>query len=159
MQRRRVLTEENIAALLEIYLDREGIAEVDEEIELDNAELRAIYLKKNITYDSAQIHRNSGLNSSNASEPASRWKREKRIFAIRFKGVDRFPAFQFEDGEPRPVIKKVLGKLPADMSPWQIAFWFESGNGFLDGKSPRQLLSNRKLVMQAAERVENQLVG
>lgn len=159
LQKRRALTEENIAALVEIYLEREGIAEVDEDIELDNAELRSNYLKETITYDSAKIHRNSSLESSNLSEPASRWKREKRIFAIRYKGSDRFPAFQFEDGEPKRIIKTILGKLPSDMSPWQIAFWFESGNGWLDGKSPKDVLADRKSVLQAAEREGDLAVG
>jgi len=151
LQKRASITEDNIAALVDMYIDREAIAGISDELELDNAELRANYLKTVVTYDSAQVHKLSGLKSTNVSATASRWKNEQRIFAIRYKGTDRFPAFQFEDGKPKKLIKAILKKLPSDLSAWQTAFWFESVNGWLDGKTPAQSLVNSGAVLQAAE--------
>ena len=100
-QRREALSEGNIQRLVDLYLEGEARAEVDDEIELDNAELRADYLKTTRLYNAADIRaRSSRAKPKNPSEPASRWKREKRVFAIRHDGNDLFPCFQFADGAP-----------------------------------------------------------
>ena len=100
-----------------------------------------------------------GSKLSNSSEPASRWKREKRVFAVRAGSARLFPRFQFADGYPLPVIKEVLKCLPDDMTPWQIAFWFRSGNGWLDGRSPEEALDDEDGVLNAAERLREPAIG
>ena len=45
-QRRKEMTERNIEALVDLYLEGEERADVDREIEQDNAELRARYLRE-----------------------------------------------------------------------------------------------------------------
>ncbi|GEM_PF-1070238 len=159
-QRRAALSAGNIEKLVDLYLEGEKRAEIDEEIELDNARLRAKYLSETKSYTAAKI-RSLSLKAKpkNKSEPASRWKREKKIFAIRHRGSDFFPCFQFADGSPLPVIKTVLTQLPDDMTPWQIAFWFASGNGWLDGKAPQEALSDVKSVLGAADRMRETAIG
>ena len=44
-------------------------------------------------------------------------------------------------------VLKVLG----DMDPWRIAAWFESSNAWLDGKRPRDTLSNPDAILRAAK--------
>ena len=95
----------------------------------------------------------------NPSEPASRWKREKRVFAVRAGRSQLYPRFQFADGNPLPVIKDVLRRLPEDMTPWQVALWFWSGNGWLDGKSPEEALSDEAGVQNAADRLSEPALG
>ena len=107
----------------------------------------------------AQVHAASGLNPGNRSEPASRWKREGRLFAVRRSGIDLYPAFQFEDGAPRPVIKKILAALPNDMTGWQIAMWFASGNGWLGGDEPQERLTDPNAVIDAALKLADPAVG
>ena len=144
-QRRRKMTERNIAALVDRYLEGEERADIDRELEQENAELRARYLWEVPTYTATDIHKLiHGSRSSNPSEPASRWKREKKVFAVRAGRAQLFPCFQFADGYPLPVIKEVLKRLPDDMTPWQIAFWFRSGNGWLDGRPPEEALRRRR---------------
>ena len=78
-QRRKEMTERNIEVLVDLYLEGEERADVDRELEQDNAELRARYLREVPTYTAADIHElMHGSKLSNPSEPASRWKREKR---------------------------------------------------------------------------------
>ena len=72
---------------------------------------------------------------------------------------DLFPAFQFADGKPLPIIKKILEALPEDMSPWQTAFWFKSSNGWLGGKTPQECLKNESKVIDAAEQLALPMIG
>ena len=159
-QRRKEMTERNIEALVDLYLEGEERADVDRELEQDNAELRARYLREVPTYTAVDIHElMHGSKLSNLSESASRWKREKRVFAVRAGPAQLFPRFQLADGYPLPVIKEVLKRLPDDMTPWQIAFWFRSGNGWLDGRSPEEALGDEAGVLNAAERLREPAIG
>ena len=123
-------------------------ADVYLRIERKNAEMRATYLKTTELYTPEDIQ-----------GPSTEWKREGRVFAIQDDGKDLFPAFQFADGQPLPIIKKILEVLPDYLSPWQTAFWFESGNGWLGGKTPRECLKNESKVIDAAEHLGNSVVG
>lgn len=160
-QRRSALREGNIEKLVDIFLEGEERLEVDEDIDLENAKLRATYFSDTKPYTAAEIRafRAPGKMPKNKSEPASRWKRENRIFAIRKNGVDYFPRFQFVDGAPLPLIKKVLKQLPDDMTQWQIAFWFASGNGWLDGIAPQDALGDEEGVLLAAQRMRETAIG
>ena len=159
-QRRMELTERNIEALVDLYLQGEKQADVDRELEQDNAELRAEYLREVPTFTTADIHKlMHGSQLKNTSEPASRWRREKRVFAVRNGRAQLFPCFQFADGYPLPVVRQVLKRLPDDMTPWQVAFWFQSGNGWLDGRSPEEALGDEDGVLYAAERLRDPAVG
>lgn len=147
---RRALTERNIELMIESILPDTPRAEVRAELEIDNARLRADYLQETRMLTGSEIRAGSGLNPKNASEPASRWKREGRIFAVRHGGRDLYPAFQFEDGQPRRVIKNILAQMPRWVTPWQIALWFVSGNGWLDGATPEERLDVPDEVVEAA---------
>lgn len=151
--------EKNIERLIDIIAEDVPRSGVDLELELDNAELRAAYLEETPLLSAQDVRAQSGLKSANKSEPASRWKREKKAFAVRHRGVDLYPAFQFEDGAPKPVMRKILEAMPDDMSQWQIAFWFESGNGWLDGAEPQSCLNDVEAVIYAAERLAEPTVG
>lgn len=132
---------------------------VEAELTVDNLELRARYMNETPMLTSAQIHQMSGLGSTNPSEPASRWKAEGKTFAVRVGARDHYPAFQFEDGAPRPVIKATLAALPATMTAWQTALWFASGNGWLDGEEPRNCLSDGDSVVEAARQLTESARG
>ena len=123
-------------------------ADIDREIARKNAEMRARYLQTTELYTAEDIQ-----------DPSTKWKREGRVFAIQHDGKDMFPAFQFADGKPLPIIQKILEALPEDLTPWQTAFWFESGNGWLGGKTPQECLKNESKVIDAAEHLGNSTVG
>ena len=147
---RQALTERNIELMIESILPDMPRADIRAQLEIDNARLRADYLQETRLLTGSEIRAGSGLNPKNASEPASRWKREGRIFAVRRRGRDLYPAFQFADGQPRRVIKDILAQMPASLTPWQIALWFASGNGWLDGATPEERLDAPGEVVEAA---------
>ena len=121
------------------------------ELETDNALLRKHYLEQHTTFTSGEIREASGLKTRNPSEPATRWKRHGKIFGMPVGGADRYPVFQFADGRPRPEIARVLAALPGSMSPWQIAFWFASGNGWIENDAaPQDALHDIDGVLAAA---------
>ena len=132
---------------------------VEAELAVDNLELRNQYMNETPMLTAAQIQRMSGLRSKNASEPASRWKAEGKTFAVRVRGRDHYPAFQFEDGSPRPVMKAILAAVPETMTAWQKAIWFASGNGWLDGDEPRHRLDDGDSVVEAARQLAESARG
>lgn len=81
------------------------------ELEIDNILLRKQYLAQHETYTGREIREASGQRAGTPSEPASRWKNQGRIFGVPADRADRYPAFQFVDGRPRPEIAKVLAAL------------------------------------------------
>ncbi len=157
--RRSEISEQNIKQLVDILLSDAPRSEVDADIEMDNAQLRAEYLREVSTLTGAAVRAASGLAPKNKSEPASRWKREGKIFAVRRGGVDLYPAFQFADGAPIPAVKAILAALPNDLTPWQIALWFASGNGWLDGATPQERLNAPDEVVVAAKQLANPAIG
>jgi hypothetical protein len=64
---------------------------------------------------------------------AKRWKREGRIFGVRFRKAEHFPAYQFDavTHEPLPVIRSILEALGPSADPWVIAAWFHYPNGWV----------------------------
>ena len=153
------LTEANIEKILDVILSDAPRPRVENELEIDNARLRSRYLQETPLLTGAEVRAASGLKPRNKSEPASRWKREGKLFAVRRSGVDHYPAFQFADGAPRPVVKAILAALPKDMTAWQIAMWFASGNGWLDGAEPQERLSDPDAVVEAARRLADPALG
>ncbi len=153
------LTEANIEKILDIILADAPRAAVETALEIDNARLRSDYLRETPTLTAGEVRAVSGLNPRNKSEPASRWKREGRLFAVRRSGIDLYPTFQFGDGAPRPAIGQILAALPEGMTGWQIALWFASANGWLDGAAPQDRLSEPDSVIDAARRLADPAVG
>ena len=158
-RRKAQLTDDNIEKMLGVFLSGTPRAPIETDLDIDNARLRAEYLQETRLLTSAQVRAASGLSPRNRSEPASRWKREGRLFAVRRSGTDLYPAFQFVDGVPHPAIRKILVALPKDMTGWQIAMWFASGNGWLGGDEPQERLSHPDGVIAAARKLAEPAVG
>ncbi len=143
----------DLGQLLEMLMERMPQVGTEADLWIDNLQLRTDYLRETPTLSAADVHRWSGRTSGNPSEPASRWKKEKNIFAVRQGRSDRYPAFQFRDGVPHPALKGVLTALPAELTGWQTALWFASANGWLDGDAPQERLDDSEQVLAAARRL------
>jgi len=75
-----------------------------------------------------------------------RWRKRKHRYAIGNRQT------------PWPVFADVL-MVFGDMDPWRIASWFESTNAWLDGKRPRDALSDADAVLLAANQKGNRSVS
>lgn len=103
-----------------------------------------------------QIAEIAGFSASNPSAQPNKWKRERAIFAIRHHGVDYFPSYALDPQagyRPRRSMKDVLEVFEERKDAWGLAYWFMSVNGYLGGKSPRDLLATApERVIAAAEK-------
>ena len=122
---------------------------------LRNARRRAELLREFQALTSAEVADLRGSTAGNRAAIASRWKSEGRVFSVVHQKSEFFPAFQFSpDGEPRPVIRRVL-EAAGHRDGWEIALWFTASNGWLDEKRPVDLLDEagrEDEIVEAARR-------
>lgn len=57
------------------------------------------------------------------------------MFAFRHAGHFYFPAFQFINGAPKPLVRRLL-TLVRPTSGWHAMFWFVGANAWLEDASP-----------------------
>ncbi|HEV2363282.1 MAG TPA: hypothetical protein VGS12_03685 [Caulobacteraceae bacterium] len=158
-RRRQALRERDIEALVDVFLGGEPLAAAMPSIERDNASAQAAFLDRWPVLTADAVAEAAEHGSTNRSATASRWKKSRRIFGMRAAGREVYPAFQFTEGRPRPVIARVLAALPEDMTGWQAAFWFTSVNGWLDGKAPLDRLGDASAVVSAAQHERDEWMG
>ena len=157
--RRQEITEKQIETLVDIYVADDPLREARTAIAMDNARERARFISEIACLNSKQVAENAGHRAANASVTASRWKQQGKIFSVPWQGSELYPAFQFRDGQPKPVVAKILAALPKRFSPWQTAFWFTSGNGWLDGATPADCLDIEDAVVAAAQHESEPIIG
>lgn len=154
----RARSEERIERLIADLLPEDGGR--SGHVEIDNAIARTGFVGEHRSLTSTEVHAISGSSSSNKSIPATRWRTEGRIFSVPFRGRDLFPAFQFKDGQPRPVVAKLLALMPSSMTDWEKAFWFVSNNGWIEGAArPVDRLDDEDAVLAAAAVLREPNIG
>jgi hypothetical protein len=153
--------ERKIEQLLDVLADtHDPMAEFHTAVAADNTAIRQRLMHEVETLTSAEVAARAGHEAKNRHQTAARWKAQRRVFAVPYRGQDRFPAFQFDgDGKPLPIIKKVLEMLPASRTPWQTAFWFVSSNSWLGGPAPREMLDASAAILEAAAHESDEICG
>ena len=90
----------------------------------------------------AEVAQYAGLGPANPIATISRWKQQRRIFALHSGAKDYYPRYALgTDFHPLPVIKDILAVLPGH-DPDLLAAWFDSTSRFLGGKRPRELVAS-----------------
>ncbi|MQL47356.1 MULTISPECIES: antitoxin Xre/MbcA/ParS toxin-binding domain-containing protein [Photorhabdus] len=125
-------------------------------------EARLEKLKNQILTDSnwltaSELSKLAGSKSMNSSAAANRLKKSKKIFALPINGKDLFPLYALDEGgQPLPVIKKIIELFGSKKTPWSMAIWFGTPNGWLGNKKPKDLLLTQldDVYMAAREEVE-----
>ena len=157
--RRQALSERNIEALVDVFLGADPLAAAMPAIESDNAVAQANFLARWPVLTADIVAAQAKHASANRSATASRWKKARRIFGVRVSGRETYPAFQFQEGRPRPVIGKILEALPEEMTGWQSALWFSGPNSWLDGQIPLERLADEPAVVAAAKHERDAWIG
>jgi hypothetical protein len=153
------LTEDAIDALVSVYMRTPPNTEVERLLYDSNAQARVRFLNEWPCFTSKDLAAAAGHGSKNKSMTASRWKAKGKVFSVKQGGVEYFPAFQFAEGQPVETIGKVLETLGGRKSGWQLAFWFTSPNGWLDGKRPADIIDDMESVARAAAREAEDIIG
>jgi RNA polymerase sigma factor (sigma-70 family) len=118
-----------------------------------NAIARSEMLARLGALSSADVADLIGSSAKNRSAIASRLRKERRLLGVDYRGVTYFPAFQFSNGEPLPLLADVLAVLgDAQWSDWEQALWFVTANEWLEGRSPVDALEDPDRVLAAAIR-------
>jgi hypothetical protein len=157
--RQSKLTDEAIDALVSVYMRAPPNAEVERLLYDSNAKARARFFEEWPSFTSKDLADAAGHGSKNRSMTASRWKAKGKVFSVKHGGAEYFPAFQFEDGQPVEAVGKTLALLGEKKSGWQLAFWFTSPNGWLDGRRPVDVLQDVNAVTQAAAHEAEDIIG
>jgi hypothetical protein len=90
-----------------------------------------------------------------------RWRSRRAIFGVRYRLRDYFPAFQFENGNPKPIVGRLLNLLqlvrPEDN--WFCLYWFVGANAWLDGDaSPLSVMAiDEDAVTEAASHANDRI--
>ncbi|WP_052130790.1 hypothetical protein [Erwinia typographi] len=104
-------------------------------------ELRAFILEDTHWLSSSELSDRAHFTNANRSAGPNAWKRRGRTFAITVEGHDRYPKYAFDEAwQPLPVIKRILEIFAGTRTPWSLAIWFGTGNGWLAGEKPKDLL-------------------
>jgi hypothetical protein len=85
---------------------------------------------------SAELAERRGAPVIDPDSVTDHWLVSNRLFAVETSAGKVFPAFQFEQGMPRPVISRVLRALDGQLRGWEVLAWFTGSNGYLDGARP-----------------------
>ena len=141
------LRQKTIERFIAILIDVPEYETFEFDLAYDNAKARLEYLSATEFVSSDTSETSTRLNGSTLSE----WETNKMIFAVNCFEKLLYPTFQFEANRPNPVIKEILRELPDHMNSWQIAFWFESNNGWLGGDIPKESLDRVDELMVAAQ--------
>ena len=146
-------TKERFEQLVGLILGDHGPLPIDmARASMKASALRAIF-EGTEWLTAAQIVQLAGLGSANPSGTVNRWKQRGKVFAVAHHGQDHYPRYLLDDSfRPLPAAEQVLEALPG-FSPDRLASWFESRNGLLGGKRPRELLGTEpQSVIEAARR-------
>ena len=118
---------------------------------LRNAELRTAFVAEVGVLSAAEVSRLAGSQAKNSSALAGRWRADRKVFAVPWGGDWLYPAFQFAEGEPRPVISRILEVFGAETSGWEIALWFATPSPYLNHDArPIEQLDNPDALVSAA---------
>lgn len=114
------------------YLEMSPITVEDDPQVERNGRARAKFLREDRPYTAAEASKVLGSRARNATELASRHKREGRLFTVRDGTTEKYPRLQFDPhGQPLPLIEQVLKCFKGKLEGWEIALWFHANNGWL----------------------------
>lgn len=123
------------------------LIEQSDAAEIGNVDMKKAYFGGVPTYGWRELVKNFNIDHRRII----RFWRSDKMIVIRPNGpfgpsfADlRFPTFQFEkSGTPKPIVGEVIDILnQTKMTKGQIALWFSSANGWLDGKRPQDLIDD-----------------
>jgi hypothetical protein len=97
--------------------------------------IRKEILASGVWLTAEQINVRQSAPPVDRSQPASDWKKSRRIFSLTFDDKEFFPGYQFDIiCQPLPIIRDLLAVFGPRYEPWTIAAWFHFPNGWVAGR-------------------------
>ncbi|KYQ94974.1 hypothetical protein AWY96_16390 [Serratia plymuthica] len=125
--------------------------------EVRKQDLRQYILADSTWLTSSDLSDKAGFSNRNRSAGPNGWKQRGKIFAINVEGHDRYPAYALDEAyQPLKVLKEILSVFEGTKSPWSMASWMGTANGWLDGKKPKELLQKDPAAVLHAARKEKE---
>jgi DNA-binding CsgD family transcriptional regulator len=118
-----------------------------------SAQAREELLREFGALTAEQVADQAHSKAANRSALASRWHSEGRVIGVPWHGRMLYPAFQFRDGRPSPVVVRAAATLRnRGLSGWPLALWFATPSGWLHDLRPVELLDeDPERVLAAAD--------
>jgi hypothetical protein len=94
-----------------------------------NAAERLAFLDEHGALTAEQVAEFAGSTARNRRQTAHRWSTQARaIFGVDYHGRTVYPGFQFDPDTRRPVpaIAAALARLPAELTGWALALWWDT---------------------------------
>ena len=152
-------TKEKLSDLADSIAGDSRMAAFYADIADDNVKIRLRFLSTFPALTAAALA-DADLLVTTRTDDLDRWLGERRVFSVPVGSEQRFPLFQFADGQPLPGVADVLAALPANLSAWETAFWFVSSNTWLGGPTPLSFLeSEPAAVIDAASHERDEIAG
>jgi len=108
-----------------------------------NALARTEFLETHEVWTSDDIADLNHSEAKNRAALAAKWRAEGRIFGVAFGGRLLHPVWQFQsDHRPKPIMTELLSVLEPKLRGWEVAMWFDTSNGWLDGEGPYTLIDD-----------------
>ncbi len=117
-----------------------------------DADARLALVREWGAWSATELADRAGASASNRSALASAWRTSGRVVGVDWNGRTVYPGFQFApDGQPRPVIGRVLAHLRrAGLTDWQAMLWFASPTAWLDDRRPADALDDAPAAVEGA---------
>lgn len=157
-ERSSKVRERKLEELIEFFTSKLVVpSEVDVRMAERLAQRRAHLLKEFGYVTAEQLAKTNASKAENRHALADNWKKRHLVFSVihrdsRGRLREVFPAFQFEDDRPIKAVREIIEAFGARKSPWKLAMWFTSNNGWLPKQTrPVDLLaSDPRAVIEAA---------
>jgi DNA-directed RNA polymerase sigma subunit (sigma70/sigma32) len=138
---RTVGTRQRLEDLIDVMLPESVPSPAEAWHAQQSAQARSELLKEFGALTAEQVADQAGSTASNRSALASRWHSEGRTIGVPFHGRTLYPAFQFRDGRPSPIVERAGAILRnRGLSGWSLALWFTTPSGWLWDRRPVDLL-------------------
>lgn len=105
-----------------------------------NATARQRFLDRHRVLSAEEVHRVSARRARNVHATAHRWRAQGRVFAVTLEGQLYYPAFQFEHGEPKAVLRELISIGGEHRRGWSMALWLDAPNRWLKGHAPIEFI-------------------
>lgn len=133
-------TADALRSWLDTFAKKRAAAVPVEAISRDTRQWREALMVEYPSWSSTELAEQRASTAKNRASVAHRWLNEKKIFSVKHGASQRFPQFQFKDGEPLPVIAQVIQVFPESASGWDLAYFFTTPNASIGDRKPLELL-------------------